>query len=85
MDEAAYNGIIIKVISYQSFFCQRYVDSQRLGSSPVSLPCVTGFEGYDDILEDTRCPRCGCKGMDAEGYFDYECLNCGYRGSVSED
>lgn len=40
---------------------------------------------FDDILEDTRCPRCGTVGMLPNGGFDWICPNCDYEGSVEDD
>jgi uncharacterized Zn finger protein (UPF0148 family) len=40
---------------------------------------------YDEILEDTQCPNCGCVGMLPNGSFDYCCPNCDYEGSLEDD
>lgn len=40
---------------------------------------------YDDMLEDTACPSCGCVGMLPNGGFDYVCPSCGYEGTLSDE
>jgi tRNA(Ile2) C34 agmatinyltransferase TiaS len=42
-------------------------------------------EAFDEILEDTVCPKCGTVGMNSIGSWDYECPNCDYEGSVEND
>ena len=37
---------------------------------------------YDEMLEDTECPVCGHIGMVSDGSYEYECPNCGTRGSL---
>lgn len=42
-------------------------------------------EAYDEMLEDTRCPKCGCVGMLPNGGFDWICPNCDYEGTLEDE
>lgn len=36
---------------------------------------------YDERLEETVCPNCWHEGVVTVGGLEWECQNCGHRGS----
>lgn len=39
----------------------------------------------DDLLESIVCPRCGHRGVDSDGGYDWVCPNCDYEGYLDNE